>query len=82
MDTTQLSEAQIELQKEQLAHALDMHKLNLEQFQHRAKLEKLQALFSAREFANTIKNYSWGETLQKQIEQLTAEIYPLSKIIQ
>jgi len=80
MENNQLSEAQLELQKEQLAHAIEMHKLNLEQFQHRAKMEKLQALFSAREFANTLKNYTWGDSLQKQIEQLTAEIYPISKL--
>jgi hypothetical protein len=78
----QLTDAQLELQKEQLAHAKDMHQLNLEQFKHRAKMEKLQALFSAREFANTLKNYTWGSELQAQIEQLTAEIYPISKIIQ
>ena len=82
MENNQLTEVQIELQKEQLAHAIEMHKFNLEQFQHRAKMEKLQALFSAREFANTLKNYTWGNKLQEQIEQLTAEIYPISKIIQ
>lgn len=75
-----IEQAQLELEKAKLEHSVEMYQLNRQQFEHRAKLEKLQALFTAREFANTIKNYTWGESLQKQIEQLTQEIYPISKL--
>lgn len=81
MENNELQERELILKERQLEHSVDMLELNREQFEHKAKLEKLQALFSAREFAHSvIKNISWGQELQKQIEQLTQEIYPISKL--
>jgi len=77
----ELQKEQLEFNKLQLAHAVEVHNLNKETFQHQAKLEKLKALFQAREFAHSVvKNATWGQELQKQLEQLTLEIYPVSKL--
>lgn len=82
METSiELQERELTLKEKQLQHSIDMLELNKTQFEHKAKMEKLQALFSAREFAHSvIKNMTWGQELQKQIEQLTQEIYPISKL--
>jgi len=83
MEDLDLQREQLEFSKAQLQHSIEMFKLQQDKFKHESQMQKLQALMGARDFAhNVVKKQTWGQELQEQLEQLTREIFPISKIIQ